>query len=96
MSLREEEVRQREKQLEHRQRELQSLQRSTVTGTPAPIKNWPPCSPVLYHDIEAEIPAALQTTVRRGYQAYLVIFLNGFSQKCFSCSVERRFLTSSV
>jgi len=59
--------------LEKRQRELEQIQHSTVTGTPAPVKNWPPCSPILYHDIDAEIPVDLQSTVRRAYQAYLVV-----------------------
>lgn len=79
LSHREAEIKQREKQLEERQQELQNLQRTTVTGTPAPIKNWPPCSPILYHDIEAEIPVGLQRTVKRAYQAYLASHTFGVS-----------------
>jgi len=72
LSTREAEIKQRERQLEERQQELHNLQRTTVGGTPARVKNWPPCSPILYHDIEAEIPVGLQQTVKRAYQSYLL------------------------
>lgn len=72
LSQREAEIREREKMLEQRQGELRNFQRTTGPGTSTPIKNWPPCSPILYHDIDAEIPVALQSTVRRAYRAYLL------------------------
>ena len=81
LSKREAEIKERERQLEQQQRELQTMQRSG-TGGRTPVKNWPPCSPILYHDIDAEIPVALQSTVKRAYQAYLVPFLTLISLLC--------------
>lgn len=67
---READLRKREKMLEQRQREFRELQRSGTTIGPA--NNWPSCSPILYHDIEAEIPDHLQSTVRKAYRSYLL------------------------
>eukprot|EP00210_Caulerpa_lentillifera_P008658 g8257.t1 len=72
LSQREAEIREREKMLEQRQNELRNLQRTTGTGATVAIKNWPPCSPILYHDIDAEIPVGLQSTVRNAYRSYLL------------------------
>lgn len=35
-------------------------------------KNWPPCWPILYHDIDAEIPAGFRISVKRAYWSFLV------------------------
>ncbi|KAK9846272.1 hypothetical protein WJX81_000509 [Elliptochloris bilobata] len=41
------------------------------TGALRPEKNWPPCYPILHHDIAGEIPADQQGMVRSAYWAFL-------------------------
>lgn len=36
------------------------------------VKNWPKCWPVLYHDIDAEIPDVFRISMKRAYWSYLV------------------------
>eukprot|EP00210_Caulerpa_lentillifera_P001289 g1242.t1 len=72
LSEREAEIREREKLLEQRQNEIANLQRLASTAADQQMKNWPPCSPMVYHDIDAEIPTALQWTVRNAYRTYLL------------------------
>lgn len=39
---------------------------STMLGS-VPLKNWPPFFPLIYHDIEAELPGNCQDIAKRSY-----------------------------
>lgn len=64
---REAELKRRETDLVQRERQL-----NQQAGGTALQKNWPPFKPILYHDIDAEIPHELLATVKWGYWAYLL------------------------
>jgi len=72
------EVEEKERQLKKREVEI------GATGFKPP--NWPPCKPILYHDIKEDIPTDLQAMVRAGYICWLayafLVILNWFAIMC--------------
>jgi hypothetical protein len=63
----------REAAVAKRERELRALQLQlrSAPGGAKTVKNWPRFCPCVHHDIEGEIPAAMQGVVRAGYYAYV-------------------------
>ena len=49
-------------------------------------KNWPPCRPILYHDINAEVPAVNRAMVRTAYVAWLLTAA-GYLLNCFTLTL---------
>ncbi|GMH40006.1 hypothetical protein BSKO_07910 [Bryopsis sp. KO-2023] len=64
---REAELKRRETDLVQRERQLNQR-----AGSMKLQNNWPPFRPILYHDIDAEIPDVLRLTVKWGYWSYLL------------------------
>lgn len=70
MNPRERELARRESELAKREAELVVLQNGR--------KNWPPCKPMLYHDISAEVPAYYRSSVRFAYIVWIISALGFF------------------
>lgn len=62
----------REAALNKREAELRALE-VQLRGAPGgrSVKNWPKYCSCVHHDIAGEVPAAMQSTVRCGYYAYV-------------------------
>ncbi|KAN0059829.1 hypothetical protein ACQY0O_008403 [Thecaphora frezii] len=67
-----EELRQRERELERRERELENRAAHIQKHG---RNNWPPFYPLIYHDIEAEIPADTQPIMMNMYRLWLLLVL---------------------
>ncbi|KAF0550430.1 Secretory carrier-associated membrane protein [Gigaspora margarita] len=53
-----------------------------------PEKNWPPCRPVIYHNIQEEIiEPSSRETVEQSYKLWLSILVNGFTGRYAAGSV---------
>lgn len=78
---REEALRQKERELADRERDLEQRQR---TGGMRGANNFPPCFPILYLNIVAEIPAQHQTRVLWLYREWL-LFLVTLMFNFFAC-----------
>lgn len=63
----------RERELERREARIR-VKEEILEANLARIKrkNWPPCKPILYHDINAEVPAVNRGMVRAAYTAWLL------------------------
>eukprot|EP00891_Asterochloris_glomerata_P007236 jgi/Astpho2/7236/e_gw1.00113.104.1_t len=67
-----EDLERREKELAAKEAELQRWEADLrETGGLKPKNNWPVCFPIVYLDIDAEVPADLQSSVRKAYWTYL-------------------------
>jgi len=66
------ELRRLEERLETRERELKArAEELKRAGAGLNANNFPPCMPILYHNIEDEIPANVQSVVLSSYYCYL-------------------------
>jgi hypothetical protein len=63
------ELRVREQQLQQREQQLIKTEASAPAGS-ASNKNWPPCKPIIHHDIAGDIPAGQQNLIRRAYAGW--------------------------
>ncbi|WFD00553.1 hypothetical protein MYAM1_003302 [Malassezia yamatoensis] len=68
-AMRDDDVARRERELEERERELDAR---TEHMRRFGRNNWPPFYPLVYHDIDAEIPPDAQETMRHLYYLWLV------------------------
>ena len=69
-SMRMEDIRRREQELDQRERELaQRADHMRRFGR----NNWPPFYPIVYHDIDAEIPPDSQPIMRNVYRLWLTL-----------------------
>ncbi|KAJ3329477.1 hypothetical protein HDU76_007822, partial [Blyttiomyces sp. JEL0837] len=66
----EEELRRREEELERREQGLRQ-QEDAMRSSGFKVPNWPPFYPLIYHDIDDEVPEDLRPTVRRIYYFWL-------------------------
>jgi len=60
------ELKRREEELSRREKSLLDKEKQIDKATPK-LKNWPRCRPIIYHDIDGEIPANQQRLVKAGY-----------------------------
>lgn len=70
LKAKEEALRQKERELADRERDLENRQRNTTEMRGA--NNFPPCFPLMYLDISAEIPVEHQSTVWWIYREWLL------------------------
>lgn len=71
-SKREKDLDRREAELNRREAELKRLETELRSGQGSSSKkNWPKFCPCVHHDINAEVPAEMQPTVKGAYYAYL-------------------------
>ncbi len=73
---READLNRREAELNRREAELRRLElelRSAPGGSSK--KNWPKYCSCVHHDIAGEVPAAMQSTVKSGYYAYVGLII---------------------
>ncbi|RUS30301.1 scamp family-domain-containing protein [Jimgerdemannia flammicorona] len=82
LSAKEEELRRKERELEERERALQERQDNFVLRRQG--NNFPPCFPLLYMDIQAEIPRENQEVVTWLYRSWLT-FLVTILWNCVAC-----------
>ncbi|KAI8867414.1 scamp-domain-containing protein, partial [Ramicandelaber brevisporus] len=73
MSDRERDLQQREQDLAARERQLREQQAAMGTAGARPANNFPPFYPVMYHNIDAEIPVHEQKTVRYLFRSWLIL-----------------------
>lgn len=72
MKKREQNIEAREQELSMKEKELRDLEaRLKATGQLVAPKNWPPCCPILRHDIAGDIPGELQNSVKLVYVSYV-------------------------
>lgn len=81
LTAKEEELRRKERELEERERALQQRQENIGRR---PGNNFPPCFPVIYMDIHAEIPRESQEIVTWLYRSWLA-FLVTIVWNCIAC-----------
>ena len=69
---REQNLEAREQELSMKEKELKDLEaKLKSSGQLVAPKNWPPCCPILRHDIAADIPGPLQNSVKMVYVSYV-------------------------
>jgi hypothetical protein len=61
-ALREGSLAEREKELQRREEELE--RRTGQVINPMRVNNWPPCYPILHHDIQKDVPAGKRAVAR--------------------------------
>eukprot|EP00898_Chlorokybus_atmophyticus_P006907 jgi/Chlat1/7217/Chrsp57S06858 len=65
----------RAKEAELKKREAELKKRETEAGPVKDKKNWPPCFPMVHHDIAADIPSEHRAMVRMCFFTYLLLIL---------------------
>jgi len=82
LQMRVNELERREKALAERERRVMDVEKRLEDGgVEIKRKNWPRCKPLLYHDIDAEVPTPNQACCKAGYLCWMmaqVAFLFNF------------------
>jgi hypothetical protein len=78
LASREAEIERREAELRYRETKLQERE-SMLSDLKPP--NWPPCRPLVYHDIQNDIPESGRWLVKRVYSAFLREYCFKYSSK---------------
>ena len=81
---REKEIARKEAELAKREADLarrEALARAGGTIDPFSIKNFPPCLPLLHHDISGDIPEGKRAVMRQGFFVVRVGWRGGLSAK---------------
>ena len=69
---REQQLEVRESELKMREKELKDLEaKLKASGQLVAPKNWPPCCPILRHDIAKDIPPQMQNSVKLVYVSFV-------------------------
>ncbi|CAL5359469.1 unnamed protein product [Camellia sinensis] len=73
-----------EADLKRREREIKRREDTVSSaGVPSDDKNWPPCFPIIHHDIGNEIPVHAQKLQYLAFASWLVCWIRGGGVKIF-------------